>query len=211
MFEGELAPLYPSQKDVILKFELWLRLEVAHGDPSHNTLASYLGSTRAFLRWCSSFGVDECLAGPDDIKRYRASLVSEGYSRRTIQSKLVGVRHFYSAINSWGWREENPAAEISAKRELTSRTDSVIAKYIPDKDAFLNLYKLPDSSSEKGLRDCAILRVLCFTGIRIIELCGLNIEDIECGINPEMIVRRGKGRKQRRVPLSQPDVVVLKS
>lgn len=97
MFEGELAPLFPSQKDVISKFELWLRLEVAHGDPSFNTLVSYLGRTRTFLRWCSSFGVDECLAGSDDINRYRASLVSEGYSRRTIQSRLTAIRHFYSA------------------------------------------------------------------------------------------------------------------
>ena len=76
MFEGGIAPLYPSQKDLISKFESWLQLEVAHGDPSLNTLVSYLGSTRTFLRWCSSFGVDEGLAGPDDIKHYRASLVS---------------------------------------------------------------------------------------------------------------------------------------
>jgi len=82
-------------------------------------------------------------------------------------------------------------------------------KYIPDREAFLNLWALPDKTSPKGYRDRAILRVLCFTGIRVSELCALDLADIKNSDAPQLLVRGGKGGKRRHVPLGGKELDVL--
>ena len=157
----------------------WLHLEAAQGEPSQNTLVSYLSSAKCFLRWCDSTGVDAILASEKDIKCYRSDLVEQGYKRSTIAARLVGIRRLYDALVSWGWMDHNPVENVKAKKDLTSPSDRILEKYIADRDAFLDLCFLPNIGTDIGVRDRAILRMLCYTGIRISELCAMNIEDMD--------------------------------
>lgn len=205
------VPPTAQKTDILRHLSAWLQLEIAEGDASPHTLCSYLSSTKAYLAWCTSESIDAIHATNNDLKLFRAHLVNQGYRRGTIATKFSGVRCFYNAVLAWGWRQDNPAEGIKTKRDLTSRAEKVIEKYISDRDAFLNMYQLPDNDSPLGLRDRALLRILCYTGIRVSELCGINLGDLNLGEMSQLAVRAGKGRKSRHIPLGEEDVSILRA
>jgi site-specific recombinase XerD len=136
-------------------------------------------------------------------------LVQNKYRRGTIATRLAGLKRLYAALVDWGLRSDNPAIGLKARKDLTSRSEKILSKYIPDREAFLNLYTIPDKNTVNGKRDRAILRILCYTGIRVGELCALNIDDLWLGELPTLTVQAGKGRKRRHIPLGEEDVIVL--
>jgi site-specific recombinase XerD len=198
-----------SITDLLERLHTWLIMEVSQGDPSRNTLRSYLGSTKSYLLWCEASGINFVAATDVDLKRYRAHLVQSKYRPGTIATYLAGVKRLYEALVDWGWRRDNPANELKTRKDLTSRSESIISKYIPDRDTFLDLYKIPEENSIMGKRDRAILRILCYTGIRVSELCALNQEDLQLGKLPTLTILAGKGRKRRHIPLGENDAIVL--
>jgi site-specific recombinase XerD len=200
-----------STTDLLEQLHTWLIIDVSQGDPSSNTLRSYLGSAKSFLFWCDTSGINYATAKEIDLKRYRAHLVRKRYRPGTIATYLAGVKRLYAALLDWGWRRDNPAATLKARKDLTSISDRIISKYIPDREAFLDLYRIPDENTLEGKRDQAILRILCYTGIRVSELCALNKDDVQLGDFPTLIVRAGKGRKRRYIPLGEEDADVLQS
>ncbi len=195
--------------DILDRFQDWIQIEVAQGDASRHTQESYLSSTRVFFAWCQDRDINLITATEDEIKLYRAHLIQSGYMRGTIKTKLAAIRRFYDALKDWEVRKDNPAAKVKARRDLTSQAEKIAEKYIPDRDAFLNLWKQPEKTSAKGYRDRAILRVLCFTGIRVAELCALDLVDIKNSDNPQLLVRGGKGGKRRQVPLGGTELDIL--
>jgi site-specific recombinase XerD len=198
-----------DDEELLLRFRDWIQIEVAYGDPSPETIRSYLSCMCGYLEWCQGRGLDPTQVSVNDLKLYRAYLIQQDYKRGTISTKLAAVRQFYNALVDWDIRLDNPAAKLRIKKDLTSRAEKVAEKYIPDKKAFLGLYTLPDPRTAKGLRDRAILRVLCFTGIRVSELCALDLSDIKNSDNPQLLIRGGKGRKRRHVPVSEEDLEIL--
>lgn len=170
-----------SATDLLERLHTWLIIEVSQGDPSPNTLRSYLGSAKSYLRWCEVSGINYATAKDIDLKRYRVHLVQKRYRPGTIATYLAGIKRLYEALRDWDWRRDNPAATLKARKDLTSRSDRIISKYIPDREAFLDLYRIPDENTIEGIRDRAILRILCYTGIRVSELCALNREDVQLG------------------------------
>jgi site-specific recombinase XerD len=198
-----------DQDDLLSKFRDWISIEVAQGDASQNTQRSYLGSVRGYLAWCRDRIIEITKVSENEVKLYRAHLIQSGYKRGTIETKLAGIRRFHDALQDWNIRLDNPAAKVKAKKDLTSRAEKIAEKYIPDREAFLNLWNVPDRKVTKGVRDSAILRVLCFTGIRVSELCALDLADIKNSDNPQLLIRGGKGRKRRHVPLGGVELEVL--
>jgi integrase/recombinase XerC len=198
-----------ESSDLLVRFQDWIQIEVAQGDASLNTRESYLSSTRGFFAWCHDRDVEPVIATEDDIKLYRTHLVQSEYKRGTIKTKLAAVRRFYDALLDWEARLDNPAEKVKPKKDLTSQAEKIAEKFIPDREAFLNLWALPDKTSPKGYRDRAILRVLCFAGIRVAELCALDLADIKNSDNPQLLVRGGKGGKRRHVPLGGKELDVL--
>ena len=198
-----------SVADLLERLRTWLLLEVSQGDPSPNTLRSYLGSAKSYLLWCEASGINYIAATDRDLKRYRAHLVQSKYRSGTIATYLAGVKRLYEALVDWGWRRDNPAYELKARKDLTSRSERIISKYIPDRETFLDLYTIPDENTVNGKRDRAILRILCYTGIRVGELCALNNDDLWLGKLPTLTIHAGKGRKRRHIPLGENDAIVL--
>jgi site-specific recombinase XerD len=195
--------------DLLDRFQDWIQIEVAQGDASRHTVRSYLSSMHGFVVWCSDREIELIRATNDEIKLYRAHLIQSGYKRGSIGTKLAGIRRFFDALQDWEVRLDNPADKVKAKKDLTSQAEKIAEKYIPDRDAFLNLWDLPDGTSPKRYRDRAILRVLCFTGIRVSELCALDLADIKNSVNPQLLIRGGKGGKRRHVSLGGTELDVL--
>lgn len=207
--ERQCSPI--AQDELLKALRTWFTIEISQGDPCPNTLRCYVSSARCFPYWCRTSGTDCIAATAGDLKRYRAHLVQERYRRSTIATRLAGLRRLYDAFVDWGWREDNPGSGLKAKRDPTSRSEKIISKYIPDRQIFLDLYKLPDQHTVAGKRDRTTLRLLCYTGIRVSELCALNIEDLRLDDLPTLTIRAGKGRKRRHVPLGKDDVPILEA
>ena len=198
-----------NRGDLLERFRDWIQIEVAQGDASRHTQESYVSSTRGFFAWCQDRDIYPDNATEDEIKLFRAHLIQSGYKRGTIKTKLAAIRRFYDSLKDWEVRLDNPAEKVKPKKDLTSQAEKIAEKYIPDREAFLNLWALPDKTSPKGYRDRAILRVLCFTGIRVSELCALDLADIKNSDAPQLLVRGGKGGKRRHVPLGGKELDVL--
>jgi site-specific recombinase XerD len=117
-----------STGDLLLAWADFLRLDVAQGDASPRTVATYQAQVRDFLAWCQAQGLHPALATEDDLKAYRAHLV-ERYARATVATRLAAVRRFYQAAVWRGYRTDNPAAGIRPPRERTARDELV--RFLP--------------------------------------------------------------------------------
>ncbi|MFC1891997.1 tyrosine recombinase XerC [Thermodesulfobacteriota bacterium] len=126
------------------------------------------------------------------IREYLGSLYSK-YSRSTIARKLSALRSFFSFIEREGKGSGNPAADIS-----TPKLGKYIPAYLPVDDMF-RLLKGPDREEPLGLRDLAIMEVLYSCGLRVSELSGMDISDID--FEQRVVKVLGKGNKERIVPI----------
>lgn len=170
----------------------FLRLNVADGDASPKTVASYLTEIRQYTQWCESEGINPAQAGEDDLREYRGYLVAH-HTRGTVATKLAAIRRLYDAAVWRGLRLDNPAKGLKAPKDKTSREDSV--KFLP-LEGFKRLLSLPDNA-----RDRAILVLMGWHGLRVEEVTNLNRDDVHLGGELPTISVTGKGNKTRRIHL----------
>jgi site-specific recombinase XerD len=185
-----------ATEDLLQAFADWMRLDVAEGDASPETIRTYWSQVSYFLNWCEDEGVHPALATEEDVKDYRAALIGECYARATVASKLNAVRRFYAMAQARGFRSDNPAQGVKAPRDLTNRSERV--KWLP-LVAVQEVLDAPDISTTKGRRDRAILALLAVHGLRVAEVGRLEIEDLD--VEAGTLTVLGKGRKRRTVDL----------
>src|ERR1017187_1759175 len=95
-------------------FADFLRIDVASGDASPDTVRSYRSEVAMWVAWCVEQGFDAATATVMHIKRYRSALLEAGYKPITIRWKLTIVRRFYEAARNAGLRADNPAAGVKS-------------------------------------------------------------------------------------------------
>jgi integrase/recombinase XerD len=169
-----------------------------------STLASRRLHLTQFLEWCDARG----LLAPDELtpgvlERYRLWLYhlrqSDGaaLSWATQSNKLTAVR----MLLAWAARSKritvNPAAELEMPR-LPKRLPRAVLS-VSEMERVL---AQPDLATALGVRDRAILEVLYSTGIRRMELVGLDCTDVDAE-RGTLFVREGKGKKDRLVPIGE--------
>jgi len=184
--------------DILDAFAAFLRLNVAQGDASPETIRSYHAHVGQFVAWCGDHGINPAVATEEDLEWYRAYLAGAGYERGTIAVKLSVVRRLYEAANWRGLRQDNPAAGLRPPKERTARAERV--KYLP-LAGFRALMEAPDKGTVKGKRDRAILAFLGYHGLRVSEVASLTIDDLHLG-DPAWVTVAGKGGKTRQVYLT---------
>ncbi|HUJ18140.1 MAG TPA: tyrosine recombinase XerC [Nitrospirota bacterium] len=159
-------------------------------------------SYRADLEQFFEFLGDRPLADTDHqlLRRFIAHLLDGKMQKSSIARKLSALRSFFRYLNREGVMTVNPARLTSTPRR-EKRLPPVIT--VDDAERLMNAPGGPGSSGEEGsvLRDRAILETLYSAGVRAAELVGMNSEDID---RHDRTVRvRGKGRKERIVPIGQ--------
>ena len=132
---------------------------------------------------------------PLEIRRFVAHLSTQRQSRRTIARRLSCVRSFFQFLCREGTLKQNPATSIPTPR-LEKRLPSFL-----DEQQIIRLLETPTTRKWQGWRDRAILETLYSTGIRVSELVGLNLQDLD-EISGTVIVR-GKGKKERLCPIGE--------
>ena len=128
------------------------------------------------------------------IREYFGSLFGT-YKRSSISRKVSAVRSFFSFVEKKGSLPQNPSAEISSPK-----LEKYIPAYLPVDEMF-RLLQRPDTSQTLGKRDRGILEVLYSCGLRVSELCGLDMGDVDCTQRLVRVV--GKGNKERIVPIGR--------
>ncbi len=126
------------------------------------------------------------------IREYLAKLYQEKRKKTSIARKLATLRTFFKFLCREQVTEMNPARLVSSPR-LEQKLPKVLS--VEDVIRFI---ESPDPETVLGKRDRAILELLYASGMRVSELAGMNLDDID--FKHESIRVRGKGRKERIVP-----------
>ena len=132
---------------------------------------------------------------PLEIRRFLVAQSEGGMSKRTIARRLSCLRSFFRFCCRERLLTRNPAAVVP-----TPRLDHRLPTFL-DEEQMRRLLQAPPTDRWQGLRDRAILEALYSTGVRVSELVGANLDDLE-EISGTIIVR-GKGKKERLCPIGR--------
>ncbi len=200
------APLPEAYQAALAAFGRHLAAE--RGTSAH-TVRAYQGDVRALLEHAARAGlsrVDEL-----DIAVLRTWLAEQhaaGRARATLARRAAAARTFTAFAQDRGWLARDPGPQLGTAR--VHRTLPEVARQ-DQMSAVLAAIPAPGHPAGGGLsvrdqalllRDAAIMELLYATGIRVSELCGLDIGDVDHGRRTVRVL--GKGRKERTVPLGLP-------
>ena len=157
---------------------------------SDNTLAAYRRDLQGLQAWLARRGVRLAAARREHLLAY---LGQRQVSSRSLARFLSSARRFYRYLLSQGLRQDDPTRLIDSPKLGRPLPASLSERQVEA------LLAAPDVGSERGLRDRAMLELLYATGLRVSELTGLRLDQV----NPRQGVVRvvGKGGKERLVPL----------
>jgi integrase/recombinase XerC len=128
------------------------------------------------------------------IRAFMADLYRQGHARTSVSRKLSALRAFSRYLRREGFIETDPAAlAVGPKREQKIPAHLSIAE-------MSRLLEMPDVSSALGRRDRAILELFYASGLRLSELVGLDLEEVN--LRARMVRVMGKGAKERLVPFN---------
>ncbi len=184
--------------DLLTRFADFLRLNVAEGDASPETLRAYYTHVRGYTAWCNTANLDPATATYADLVGYRKSLVEHPFSKGTVARKVAALRRFYEAARSWGMRQDNPAEGLKAPADHTAQEERI--KFLP-LASFKKLLAAPQGDAPRARRDRAMIALMGYHGLRVAEVAGLVITDYAAGDLPRLTIRHGKGDKRRDVYL----------
>src|SRR5207237_9950138 len=136
------------------------------------------------------------------IREWLATLHSDQKKKTSIARKLAALRTFFQFLVREGAVESNPAKLVA-----TPRKEKKLPVHLPMEDA-VRFIETPDTETEFGKRDRAILELLYATGVRVSELVQLNLRDID--FKHKLLRVFGKRRKERMVPFGDPAAKALK-
>jgi integrase/recombinase XerD len=140
---------------------------------------------------------------PEDLGRYVEGLYGQGMSARSVARHIATLRGFYGFLAREGEIAQDPTEFLSSPRQWAT-----LPKYL-NRAEVEGLLQAPCVDKPVGMRDRAMLEVLYATGLRVSELCALEL----AGVERQMGVLRvtGKGNKQRMVPFGEPARIALES
>jgi tyrosine recombinase XerC len=173
---------------------------------SDNTISAYENDLKQFIRFLrEQLGyrrLNVKHVNKLSIRHFLTHLKGNGVKGSTLRRKLAAIRCFTKYMCTREKMSVNPAATIrmpKKERRLPSFLDIIEAK---------NLMRAPQGDGFSALRDTAILEIFYSTGIRLAELHSLDVSDMD--LFGELIKVKGKGRKERLVPLGRMAVQAIR-
>lgn len=127
------------------------------------------------------------------IRSFLAHLGESSYSAATMARKIATMRSFHKWLERRGYIASNPMTLIRTPKQAKRLPKAITVEQVE------RLLSAPDDNDLLGARDRAILETLYSTGIRVSEVVGINRGDIN--LEAESVLIRGKGRKERVIPL----------
>jgi integrase/recombinase XerD len=188
-----MQPLAPVAKPLSGLAESFLNFcRVEKGLASH-TLASYRLDLERFK---SKVPVPEQQGTPEQLADYIESLYGAKFSPRSIARHVATLRNYYRFLAREGEVGQDPAEFLASPKQW-----STLPKYL-NQEEIERLISSPPDDEPRGLRDRAMFELLYATGLRVSELCGLELTAVERRLGVLKVI--GKGNKQRVVPFGEP-------
>ncbi len=186
------------EKNLQVKYATYLAVEKGLAP---NTLASYERDLNKYfyaMREKQPEGIT-----PADVRAFLAGLSDAGLAAPSIARNLAAVRGFHKFLQIDGLAQSDPTVNVETPRgwKRLPKTLSTL-----EVDALL---VQPDQSTLLGLRDKAMLELLYATGLRVSELVGLRLQDVN--LERGFLVVMGKGSKERAVPLGETAMDAVRS
>ncbi len=182
-----------EQIDFFLEYLQFQRNYSAH------TLRNYRSDLLEFDHYLTRGGKDAHLHPRQidhiSIRDFLGHLHQKGNAKTSIARKLAAIRSFFRYLYSEGRVPSNPARLVHSPR-LPERTPRFLS--VREVETIL---ELPDTETDRGTRDRAILELLYASGLRISELVGINLEDLS--LEQQVTKVYGKGKKERLVPFGK--------
>ena len=184
--------------NIIQNFQIYLEVE---RNVSAHTRVAYIADIQEFARFLHNNNFiksqDEIInAEPENIREYLSYLYRQKVKKVTVNRKVSSLRAFYKYVLRTGKIKNNPAEMIQ-----TLKTEKYMPTFL-SVDEMFELLKTQDESSVLSLRNRAMLEIFYSSGLRLSELAGLDLIDLD--FNQKLVKVRGKGRKERIVPVGGP-------
>ena len=166
---------------------------------ARNTRLAYGRDLVDFAGWLQGRGVTLAAADRAAVEDYLVHCDAQGLAKATRARRLSSIRQLFRFAFDEGWRPDNPALRLTGPGK---------SKGLPKTLSEAEVIRLMDAARIRGrnpgdrLRDTALFELLYATGLRVSELVGLPVSAVRG--DPRMILVRGKGDKERMVPLSTP-------
>lgn len=173
----------------------FLDAEAAESGAARNTLLAYGRDLRDIESWLAARGAHFATMTSGEIEGYLAHCTDSGLSRATRARRLSSIRQLCRFAHEEGWRPDNPALRLSGPGRAP-RLPATLS--LAEVDALLAAAR---AACPERLRNICLMELLYATGMRVSELVSLPVAAAEG--DPRMILVRGKGGRERLVPLSR--------
>jgi len=188
--------------------ELFLDMMAAERGASTNTLAAYRRDLRRLAQFLERKGESLGTASADDLHAYIVALNQRDMAASTAARHLSSQRRFFKFLQAEGLREDDPSASL--KRPRLQRPLPKLLSFEETERLIAAAHDLPRDSDKQAhdrLRTICLIEVLYATGLRVSELVGLPRRAARG--DRRMLLVRGKGGRERMVPLSVPAIRAL--
>ena len=181
-------------------FLSYLRVEKGLSD---NTIQSYRRDMMKFIEFLEKRNLNTSDVRRTDVVNFLAMLYKRRLDSRSVARHLVTIRHFFRFALLEGFVKEDPAATIESPKFRQS------LPYFLSLEEVDRLLAQPDVSSTIGLRDKAMIELMYSTGIRVSELIGIRVGDLQMDAGCLRCI--GKGNKERLVPVGKKALAVVEA
>lgn len=177
----------------------YLEAQMAERDASDNTQTAYGRDLLDFSEWLTERGQDFARVARADVEGYLIHCEAQGLAQATRARRLSSIKGLYRFAFEEGWREDNPAIQIKGPGRAKSLPKTLS---IEEVERLLEAARTHGRNKSDRLRNTCLMELLYATGMRVTELVSLPVSATRG--DPRMLLVRGKGGKERMVPLSSP-------
>lgn len=170
---------------------------------SPHTVSAYRGDLQGLAEFTERGGSDLTGVSRTMLRRWLAHLATRGYARSSIARKAASVRAFYRFAARRGLVDANPGSMLE-RPKVGVRLPPVLK--VGEAAA---LVEAPGGDDPWAARDRAVLELLYASGLRVSELCGLDLDDLDLDRGRVRVL--GKGSREREVPVGEAAVDALRS
>ncbi len=176
---------------------------------AENSIKGYVSDLESFLAHIEKLGIEEfSQLELSHIRSWLAQLQGSGAARATMARRIVSLRAFTYWAASQGWIRSDLGAELSIPKPHRTLPEVLD---IADTEVLLAsvIARAAEDPTPITIRDLALIEVLYATGIRVSEICGLDLRSFDDSRNTLQVL--GKGGKERVVPMGIPAVRALQN
>jgi len=175
----------------------FLEAQAAEANAARNTLLAYGRDLQDFLGWISRQNHALETLGLTDLEAYAVAMEAEGLAQATRARRLSAIRQFFRFLHDDGLRADNPALKLKGPGRARKLPQTLSVEEV---DRLLAAASSHGRTEADRARNTCLLQLLYATGMRVTELVSLPV-DAARG-DPAMLLVRGKGGKERLVPLT---------